>query len=77
MNQSSQPLLEHSVLGPFGDGTFLVVYACAHTRELTSVMETSSRKTAEREAIRLNAEQLAREQMIQMDRRLRGFRAAA
>jgi hypothetical protein len=70
----AQPILNHSVLGPNDDGVFLVVYACAHTSELTQVCECSSKESADTEADRLNREQLAKEEVIQMERQLRGFR---
>lgn len=74
MSDLPQPILRHSVLGPYEDGSFLVVYACDHTRELTPVCECSSRESAEKEASRLDAEQLLKEEAIQMERALCGFR---
>lgn len=74
LNDAPKPILRHSVIGPSKDGMYLVVYASDQTKELTLVCECKIRKNAEREAARLNEEQLRKEREIQAERRLRGFR---
>jgi hypothetical protein len=70
------PILRHFVSGPFEDGTYMVLYSCDHTAEFTVAGDGFlNRESAEREAERLNAEQLAREKAIQAERQLRGFHA--
>jgi hypothetical protein len=71
VSMSTTPILRHCVLGPRSDGYWLVVYACDHTRELTVVCDMSDRDAAEREAARLNEEQIGNEMALQEERRLR------
>jgi hypothetical protein len=68
------PILRHSVVGPFKDGAYRVVYQCDHTKELTCACEATSKQFAEQESIRLNEKQIAKELAIQEERRLCGFR---
>jgi uncharacterized protein with PIN domain len=77
MSDVPKPILGHSVVGPYDGGTYLVVYSCAHTSELTAVCECSSKESAHKEVDRLNQEQLVSEEAIQMERALRGFRRMA
>lgn len=72
--EEERPILLHSVIGPYEDGSYLVVYACDHTNELTAVCECSSLESAEKEAARMNAEQVRKEDAIQRERELCGLR---
>lgn len=75
--QSAPPILRHSVIGPDQFGICYIVYACDHTRELTVAGEASSLAAAEQEAARLNTEQVYKEEVLQMPKRLAAFRKVA
>lgn len=56
-------MLNHTVFGPDESGEFHAAYATAGFSELTSVRLCRTRQQAEAEAARLNADQIASENL--------------
>ncbi len=66
-------MLTYQSIGPTTTGRHLVVYATPGGGAPTVACDCSTVDQAAGEAKRLNAAQLAREQMMQRDRRARGL----
>ena len=66
-------MLNHSVIGPKADGSFLVVYPTPGCCAMTVACLCKSQHQALIEADRLNDEQIKREKKIRWERELRGL----
>lgn len=66
-------MLTYSVLGPYEDGTCLVVYPTPGSAGMTIACPCTSEAQAWKEADRLNAEQLRREKEMRWLFELRGI----
>lgn len=69
-----KPVLQHTVIGPDKAGIYHVIYTGDHTRDVTAISQALSLGNAQKEADRLNDEQVAKEQSLQMELALRQFR---
>lgn len=67
-------MLTHSVLGPYEDGSFLVVYPTPGCSSVTIASECRTKEQADSEADRLNHQQLMRAKEMRWLRELRGLR---
>jgi hypothetical protein len=66
-------MLTHKAIGPYEDGSYLVVYPTPGCGSLTVACDCRTESQATREVERLNKLQLHREQNIRRDRELRGL----
>jgi hypothetical protein len=66
-------MLTHKAVGPYEDGSYLVVYPTPGCSSLTVACVCRTDEQAEGEVRRLNQLQLRREQNIRRDRELRGL----
>lgn len=67
-------MINHIAIGPLPDGSFAAAYQTPGCGAMTLASMCSSMGQAAREADRLNVEQHRKEDVIQSDRTLRGFR---
>ena len=66
-------MLEHKAIGPYEDGSYLVVYPTPGCASLTVACDCRTANQAADEVDRLNKLQLLREQDIRRGRELRGL----
>lgn len=68
-------MLIHRVSGPRPDGCFIVAYMIPGCNVMSAVCQCTSEAAANSEAMRLNREQFDREELLRIDRELRGLRS--
>lgn len=66
-------MLNHKAVGPYEDGSYLVVYQTPGCTSMTVARDCRTEAQALGEAERLNAQQLMQEMAIRRDRELRGM----
>jgi hypothetical protein len=67
-------MINHIAIGPLPDGSFAAAYQTPGCNVMTLASVCSNKNQAASEADRLNIEQRLKEEAIQRDRVLRGFR---
>lgn len=67
-------MLKHQAIGPYEDGSYVVGYPTPGCDVITAVCTCRTEKQAAGEVLRLDQQQYDREEALQVDRALRGFR---
>ena len=66
-------MLNHSVTGPYKDGSYCVTYPVPGCSIMAAVRHCNTREQAQDEALRMNAESVKAEEQLQRERALLGF----
>ena len=66
-------MLNHSVSGPYSDGSYHVVYPVPGCQILAAVCHCKTQEQAYEEAARMNTESVKADEQIQRERDLCGF----